>query len=49
MTKKMYNEPQVDVTIQVEPEQPVMLLSSGTAPEPVESAPIRKDIKVPKF
>ena len=40
MTKKMYKEPQVEVTIQVEPEQPVMLLSSGTAPEPKKNAPV---------
>lgn len=40
--KKMYNEPQVEVTIQVEPEQPVMLLSSGTGPEPY-GAPIHID------
>ena len=30
----MYNQPKVEVTIQVETKQPVMLLSSGSAPEP---------------
>lgn len=42
MAKKMYNEPKVVVTTQLEPEQPVMLLSSGTGPQP-GGAPIHKD------
>ena len=41
MTKKMYKEPKVEVTIQVEPEQSVMLKSSGTGPQP--GAPIHID------
>ena len=32
--KKMYKKPKIDVSAQVESKQPVMLLGSGTAPEP---------------
>lgn len=37
--KKMYRKPKIEVSAQVESKQPVMLLGSGTAPEPTTPNP----------